>query len=115
MVVQEKYQLSSDPCDYRLIRISNCLQFFACICHIIAIFNENLRNLADCIQCIANVFYHSVSGCMTAQTAHEIDYRSKVADAQGGEALPAAGEVYVVKAQPAGSPETSYQPPPMMT
>lgn len=42
----EKYDLSSEPCDYRLIRINNCLQALACICTILAIFISDLKNLA---------------------------------------------------------------------
>lgn len=46
MYVMEKYDLTSDPCDYRLIRINNCLQITACICDIMAIFIKDLRELA---------------------------------------------------------------------
>jgi len=46
MYVMEKYDLSSDPCDYRLIRINNCLQAAACICDILAIFIAELRQLS---------------------------------------------------------------------
>lgn len=69
----EKYDLSSDPCDYRLIRINNCLQVFACICHILAIFDENLRQIAQIIDCVADIFYYCLSGCMTAQVRHMND------------------------------------------
>jgi len=80
MYVQEKYNLGSDPCDYRLIRINNCLQIIACICDILAIFIAQLREVAHIIDWIANIFYHCVSGCMTAQVAHEQNYQ----DANGG-------------------------------
>lgn len=63
----EKYDLKSDPCDYRLIRINNCLQMLACICDIAAIFVADLRQLANLIDHIADLFYHTISGCMTAQ------------------------------------------------
>lgn len=46
MYVMEKYDLGSDPCDYRLIRINNCLQILACVCNILAIFIAELRDLA---------------------------------------------------------------------
>ena len=42
----EKYDLASDPCDYRLIRINNFLQALACVCNILAIFIDELRELA---------------------------------------------------------------------
>lgn len=41
--VMEKYDLSSDECDYRLIRINNFLQMLACVCSILAIFISELR------------------------------------------------------------------------
>ena len=34
------YQLSSDPQDRQLIRLSNCLQLLSCICHILALFSR---------------------------------------------------------------------------
>ena len=46
MYVMEKYDLTSDPCDYRLIRINNCLQMLACVCSVLAIFIAELRELA---------------------------------------------------------------------
>jgi hypothetical protein len=75
MVVMDRYQLSSDPCDYRLIRINNCLQVLSCICDIAAIFDRNLQHVANLIDWISDVFYHSISGCMTAQVVHELNHR----------------------------------------
>jgi hypothetical protein len=67
MYVMDKYELSSDPCDYRLIRISNCIQLAACICDIVAIFNRELRHLARVLDHLADLVYHIMSGCMTSQ------------------------------------------------
>jgi hypothetical protein len=44
--VMDKYDLASEPCDYRLIRINNFLQVLACICSILAIFIGELREVA---------------------------------------------------------------------
>ena len=54
--VMEKYDLQSDPCDYRLIRISNCLQILACVFAILAIFIAELREAARIIDWIAGRF-----------------------------------------------------------
>jgi ferredoxin len=70
----EEYNLESDPCDYRLIRINNCIQCLACLCHIAALIDENLRQLAYIVDRIADLVYHMTSGCMTAQVAYEVDY-----------------------------------------
>lgn len=73
--VMEKYDLTSDPCDYRLIRINNCLQCMACICNVLSMFVSELKQLSRIIDFIAQLFYHCVSGCMSAQTAFEVDYQ----------------------------------------
>ena len=65
----EKYDLGSEPCDYRLIRINNFLQLLACFCRILAIIDNSFATLANIINNIADLFYHTVSGCMTAQVS----------------------------------------------
>ena len=37
MLVMERYNLSSDPCDYMLIKLNNCLQCCACVCTVLAV------------------------------------------------------------------------------
>jgi hypothetical protein len=74
----EKYDLQSDACDYRLIRINNCLQILSCICQIAALIDESFRELAQIINCIADIFYHTMTGCMTVQVAKEIDYQRSI-------------------------------------
>lgn len=63
----------SDPCDNRIIRFNNCIQILACICSILAIFFEELREIAECINLIADIVYYITSGCMQAQTFIELD------------------------------------------
>ena len=84
--VMEKYDLTSDPCDYRLIRINNCLQILACVCDILAIFDESFRAISQLIDRIADLFYHMLSGCMTAQVAHELNYQYKAGNMNGKQA-----------------------------
>ncbi len=38
LFVMEKYNLSSDPCDYMLIQLNNILQCLACLCTTCALF-----------------------------------------------------------------------------
>jgi len=80
----EKYDLGSEPCDYRLIRINNCLQILACFCTILALIDNSFNALAEIVNRIADLFYHIVSGCMTAQVAYEIDYQIKNGTADNG-------------------------------
>ena len=55
MYVMDKYALSSDPCDYRLIRLSNILQLLACICDLAACLtkNDDIRQMAWIVDNIA--------------------------------------------------------------
>lgn len=65
--VMDKYSLSSDPCDYRMIRINNCIQFVAIICDIVGIFFAPIRHAAHLVHHLADLIYHLTSGCMSAQ------------------------------------------------
>ena len=62
-----------DPMDYQLIACSNCLQLVSCVLDIVAIFVEEARELAQIVDCLADVFTCSVAGCMGAQIHHEIE------------------------------------------
>jgi len=97
----EKYGLSSDPCDNRLIRISNCLQVLTCVCDILAIFDSNFREIARIIGWIADIVYHTVSGCATAQVAVEMEY-------QDSKPQPTFDPNAVAYAQPYVDPKTGY-------
>lgn len=79
----EEYNLESDACDYRLIRINNCIQLFACLCSILALIDENLAGFAAILDRLADLIYHLTSGCMTAQVAYEVDYQKTNYQPQG--------------------------------
>jgi hypothetical protein len=49
----------------------------ACICDVAAMIDRKLRALAHIVNIIADLFFHLVSGCMTAQVAYEMDYQLK--------------------------------------
>ena len=75
MTVMDQYDLRSDPCDNRLLRFSNCLQWLSCICWVLAFIDGTFEECARIIDLIADIVYHTISGCMTAQVAYEIDYQ----------------------------------------
>jgi hypothetical protein len=78
MNVMEQHNLRSDPMDVKLIRCNNCIQVASCVCDCIAIISckRDFRNAARILDVISYIVYHTVSGCMTAQVANEMDYRS---------------------------------------
>lgn len=75
IVTMEKYQLRSDPCDYRLIWCSNLINCLSCICDVLAIIDDSFQQCANILDIIAEIVYFAVSGCMTAQVAHELNYQ----------------------------------------
>lgn len=74
-LVMDQYNLIADPCDNQLARFSNCMQYLTCICYTLAMFDDSFRDLAQIIDFIAEIVYHTVSGCMTSQVAAEINYQ----------------------------------------
>mmetsp|Transcript_17370 Transcript_17370/g.29137 ORF Transcript_17370/g.29137 Transcript_17370/m.29137 type:complete len:231 (+) Transcript_17370:34-726(+) len=102
--VMEVYDLSSDPCDYRLIQFNNCIQISACICTAMAYAGVPLaKEISTVLNLIADITYACVSGCMTAQTAHQMNYFDKVGPAGAGPAAKAEAEgVTPAYAVPAG-------------
>ena len=95
MYVMDKYDLQSDPCDRRILHCSNCLQLLACVCHILAIVQPEFRDLAALIDCIADLVFLTVMGCMNAQVDLELKKRMG-AVAPGGPVC--AEEMYHIEA-----------------
>jgi len=81
MVVRQKHSLGLDEDDVRLIRCSNCLMVFSVVlgCLGICFDWDGERECITIVNCIADVTFCCVSGCMTAQTYHEIKEREKEA------------------------------------
>lgn len=84
MVIRHNYGLGLDEDDVRLIRCSNCLQIFACVCHLIACMTdcEADDKVACVVDMIADVVFCSVAGCTTAQCHHEIKLRENMSAPQ---------------------------------
>ncbi|KAJ8613227.1 hypothetical protein CTAYLR_004517 [Chrysophaeum taylorii] len=75
-LVMDHYSLQPDPCDNRLIRANNCIQLLACVCEIAAHFDQNLRDLSQLIEVLADLVFLTTAGCMTAQVWHEMKFRT---------------------------------------
>ena len=71
-LVMDTRNLMPDPCDNRLIRFSNCLQYLSCICDILACFDASFQDIADLVRLAADCVFLSVAACMTTQVHHEI-------------------------------------------
>ena len=74
----------------------NCLQGLACICWVLSLINDVFYQLARIIDFIADVVFHTIAGCMSAQVAYEIKYQA----AHGSPAQAIATPAYVAPSVP---------------
>ena len=91
-----KFNTRPDPMDYTCIQVSNCLQCISCVFDILAIFDKSFKDLAHCVDCVADCAFHITAGCMIAQTNAELNYR----------AMHNAGMAQPLVAAPAAAPAT---------
>jgi len=76
MYAMDRWDIRPDACDNRLIRFNNCIQCLSCVCDILAIFLEDLRDCAKALDCIASALFYSMIGCMAAQVLREVKFRA---------------------------------------
>ena len=92
MFMMDQYDLRPDPCDNRVVRLTNCLMMLSCIFDILAIFIRELREAAHILHVVANCVFYSTIGCMAGQVNREVDFRRT--SLQEYAQLSTAGEVY---------------------
>eukprot|EP00041_Stephanoeca_diplocostata_P036226 m.1310593 g.1310593 ORF g.1310593 m.1310593 type:complete len:227 (+) comp24826_c0_seq7:265-945(+) len=78
--VQEERQITTDPCDNRLIRFNNIVQLLSVICDILAIINGSFRHIARILDNIANIVYCLTQACMQSQTHLELTLHPTAVD-----------------------------------
>eukprot|EP00614_Pseudopedinella_elastica_P038240 CAMPEP_0181263306 /NCGR_PEP_ID=MMETSP1097-20121128/2514_1 /TAXON_ID=35684 /ORGANISM="Pseudopedinella elastica, Strain CCMP716" /LENGTH=196 /DNA_ID=CAMNT_0023362093 /DNA_START=28 /DNA_END=618 /DNA_ORIENTATION=+ len=96
MLVMDRYQIHSDPCDRKLIRINNMLQCCSLLCDCAALIDPELKDCASIVDCFAEVFYCSLQACMVTQVHVEMKYRRGQGQAGGYTQAP-TDEVPVAK------------------
>lgn len=72
MTIMDTRNIMPDPCDNRLIRFSNMLQWLSCICNMLAMVMDEFDALASIIDFAADVVFTIISTCMQAQVHHEV-------------------------------------------
>ena len=75
--IADLYEIRPDPCDNQLIRLSNCLNLFACICDILSLFDDSFRECRQTLRLIAQCVFYTVFGCMSAQLFTELKIRKQ--------------------------------------
>ncbi len=94
----DKLQIRPDPGDMQIISFANCMACFACVCNIAAIFVESLEGAACIIDCITDIIFVCVAGCMGTQISVELNAKSKYANGVANAGLTVAepiGEMMV--------------------
>ena len=71
----DQYQLESDPCDRRLIRLSNFLQLLSCVCDILANVNKSFKHIAQLVRDVATCVFYSTVACQMTQVNTEVEYQ----------------------------------------
>ncbi len=74
----DQYELTSDPCDRRLIRLNNCLMTLYGICSIFSFFIKDYRAYLKLLFLIDDITFLCLSPCMIAQVTHEKNYQENL-------------------------------------
>ncbi len=77
LYVMDSYELTSDPCDRRMIRFTNCLYLLSCICHILSMLDDSFSQLACILDRISDIVFLMTTSCMTSQTLYEYTYQQQ--------------------------------------
>ena len=77
MMVMDQYEIRPDPCDNRIIRMTNCLMLFSCLCDLLSICIREFRHFAQVVHSVANCVAYSTIGCMASQVIQEVNYRQQ--------------------------------------
>jgi len=77
MMVMDQYEIRPDPCDNRIVRLTNCLMVMSCVCDLLSVCVRELRYAANIIHSAANCVAYGTMGCMASQVFKEIDHRKQ--------------------------------------
>lgn len=83
MMVMDQYEIKPDPCDNRIIRLTNCLMLLSCVCDLLSICMRELRHFANILHSVANCVAYATVGCMASQVYKEIAYRQQFREEYG--------------------------------
>eukprot|EP00877_Chromochloris_zofingiensis_P000130 jgi/Chrzof1/10117/Cz04g29110.t1 len=105
--IQDELQIQTTDCDNCIIGTMVCMQYFACICSIVACLtgSDEINDLAQLLDCVADILWCTVCGCMQTQAKAELDVR----DAGGAGATPAPAQAPGVQMIPMGGAPPPHQ------
>lgn len=74
-MIQDELQVETTKCDNCIIGTMIFLQYLSCVCHILACFFDELHEVAQFIDCLADVTWCTVCACMQTQHKVQLDHR----------------------------------------
>mmetsp|Transcript_19428 Transcript_19428/g.54306 ORF Transcript_19428/g.54306 Transcript_19428/m.54306 type:complete len:271 (-) Transcript_19428:1711-2523(-) len=114
-MIQDELRLQTTKCDNCIIGTMIALQYLACLCHIAACITGSgeLQEIARLVDCLADLMWCTVCGCMQTQHKIELDERDKnpgmsPVTAPPIQAIAAGGYAYPPPPPPGAYP---YPPP----
>lgn len=93
LYIMDQYAIKPDGCDNRLIRCVNCLICVSNICDILAIIFPVLQDCATILDCIADLAFYSMVGCMVSQVHRELEVRRKDKEVDPYQSAPIIAQV----------------------
>eukprot|EP00878_Enallax_costatus_P026600 GHUV01028551.1.p1 GENE.GHUV01028551.1~~GHUV01028551.1.p1 ORF type:complete len:140 (+),score=46.47 GHUV01028551.1:862-1281(+) len=78
-MIQDELRIQTTDCDNCIIGTMIFMQYFACICSIAACItgSEEINDLAQLLDCVADILWCSVCACMQTQHKEELDVRER--------------------------------------
>eukprot|EP00798_Chlamydomonas_sp_ICE-L_P023030 gene23030-30224_t len=112
-MIQDELRIKNSKCDNCIIGTMIALEYLACICHIVACITGSgeIQQAAQIIQCIADIVWCSVCGCMQTQHKDELDTRDKNPGAVAPMSPPHPQMITMNQGQAQGYPPQQGPPP----
>ncbi|XP_021767001.1 uncharacterized protein LOC110731454 [Chenopodium quinoa] len=82
-MLQDEFNIHTTKCDNCIIGFMFFLQYFACLCSIVACLtgSEELNDLSQCLNCLSDTVMCTVCACMQTQHKLELDKRDGIISA----------------------------------
>lgn len=121
-MIQDELGIQNTQCDNCIIGTMIAMQYFACICSIAACLtgSDEINDLAQLLDCVADILWCTVCACMQTQHKEELDIRDNRGGQAGGGGYGGPGQAPAVQMiqtghqyppQPAGYAQPGYPQP----
>lgn len=110
-LLQDTYQLRTDPCDRKIICCQQICALASCIFSVMSIFIEECAPVAEIVRLCSDCLFMTIMGCMTAQMDVEMKHQghllppgSRPPVTTEPQAMSVPGQPVAVTTQPNGPP-----------